>query len=137
MNFVEELAKQFCVGENERFYIKDDGGNISNYLFHLDFKLGLLSDSGEQFNEQLGKLFLGKLSIVKEPFRPKCGDRYYHYNTDMSIDSDIWLDVLYDYGMLALENVFRSPEEAQKNKDILLGNLRELKVDNVVHEKLL
>ena len=48
-------------------------------------------------------------------------------NIKFSVLHNIWVDNIIDYGMLALGNVFRSEEEASKNKDKLLEKMKKLR----------
>lgn len=70
----------------------------------------------------------------KKPFMPRYSEEYFYLYTDflrneyMPIDVKLrrWLDGVFDHGMLALGNVFRTKEEALKGKDKLLERLNEL-----------
>lgn len=73
----------------------------------------------------------------KKPFIPQIYKNYWHIeirysaNGDKSLDvrKSVWLGILFDYGMLALGNVFRTKEEALKSEDKLLERLNELLKD--------
>ena len=70
----------------------------------------------------------------KKPFIPQEYENYWHVdimysgNLDESLDvrESVWVGILFDYGNLALGNVFRTKEEALENKDKLLKRLNEL-----------
>lgn len=71
----------------------------------------------------------------RRPFIPQEYEHYWHVdirhsgNLDESLDvsESVWVGILFDYGMLALGNVFRTKEEALKGEDKLLERLKKLK----------
>lgn len=70
----------------------------------------------------------------KKPFIPKEYENYWHVdimysgnlNESLDVRESVWVGILFDYGNLALGNVFRTKEEALENKDKLLKRLNEL-----------
>ena len=75
-----------------------------------------------------------RYTFKKKPFIPQEYENYWHVdirysgNLDESLDvrKSVWVGILFDYGNLALGNVFRTKEEAFENKDKLLERLNEL-----------
>ena len=71
----------------------------------------------------------------RKPFMPRYSEEYFYLYTDflrneyMPIDVKLrrWLDGVFDHGMLALGNVFRTKEEALNGKDKLLERLEKLR----------
>lgn len=75
-----------------------------------------------------------KYQFKRKPFVPQDGEKYWHFglrsslngNKSLDVLENVWDSLLFDYGMLALRNVFRSKEEALKSEDKLLERLNEL-----------
>lgn len=75
-----------------------------------------------------------KYKFKKKPFVPQNGEKYWHFeirnslngNKFLDVLENVWNSLLFDYGMLALGNVFRTREEAIKGEDKLLERLNEL-----------
>lgn len=75
-----------------------------------------------------------RYTFKKKPFVPQNGEKYWHFgirdslngNKSLDVLENVWDSLLFDYGMLALGNVFRSKEEALKGEDKLLERLNEL-----------
>lgn len=75
-----------------------------------------------------------RYTFKKKPFVPQNGEKYWHFgirdslkgNQHLDVLENVWDSLLFDYGMLALGNVFRSKEEALKGEDKLLERLNEL-----------
>ena len=70
----------------------------------------------------------------RKPFIPKEHEEYWYVGISCNDNGDriadvnrtVWVGILFDYGMLALGNAFRSEKEALKNKDKLLERLKKL-----------
>lgn len=75
-----------------------------------------------------------KYQFKRKPFVPQDGEKYWHFglrsslngNKSLDVLENVWDSLLFDYGMLALKNVYRSKEEALKSEDKLLERLNEL-----------
>lgn len=75
-----------------------------------------------------------RYTFKKKPFIPQDGEKYWHFglrsslngNKSLDVLENVWDSLLFDYGMLALGNVFRNREEAIKGEDKLLERLNEL-----------
>lgn len=75
-----------------------------------------------------------KYEFKRKPFVPQNGEKYWHFgimnslngNKYLDVLENVWDGILFDYGMLALGNVFRTKEEAIKSEDKLLEKLNEL-----------
>ena len=75
-----------------------------------------------------------RYTFKKNPFVPQDGEKYWHFgirvslngNKSLDVLENVWDSLLFDYGMLALGNVFRNREEAIKGEDKLLERLNEL-----------
>lgn len=74
-------------------------------------------------------------TFKRKSFVPEYEENYFflsknydeNKNIKFSVLHNIWVDNIIDYGMLALGNVFRSEEEAFKNKDKLLEKMKKLR----------
>lgn len=75
-----------------------------------------------------------RYTFKRKRFVPQNGGKYWHFgirdslkgNKSLDVLENVWDSLLFDYGMLALGNVFRSKEEALKGEDKLLERLNEL-----------
>lgn len=65
---------------------------------------------------EIADLLIGKKEIIKLPWRPKPGEYYYTYNSLWEIISVSWRDDLYDLCWQKLDLVFRTEEEALKER---------------------
>ena len=55
--------------------------------------------------------------ITKVPFEPKYGDKYWSYATPMfDIVESVWTSNVRDFALLKCECIFRTKEEADKNR---------------------
>lgn len=108
-----------CKFEKNGFFCKTDG----------DFY------KSEVWKDIIGNFY--EYSFKRKPFIPQEYENYWHVdirhsgNLDESLDvtESVWVGILFDYGMLALGNVFRTREEAIKSEDKLLERLNELLKD--------
>ena len=74
-----------------------------------------------------------RYTFKKKPFVPQNGEKYWHFgikeyygNKALDVISNVWRGDSFDYGMLALNNVYRTEDEVYKNEDKLLERLNEL-----------
>lgn len=121
MNKMPEVAKLLGVEMGEWFEIK---------TFSVKFKItnaGLKNEDGITDSRLLQDLLCGERDIVKPPYRPREGERYYYvcdngdisyYNNDLSVA---------DLSIIAFGNCFRSRTEAEANKDKILAKFEEIK----------
>ena len=125
MNYMEQIAHMLGVELDEEFYLEDvtDGGYYITYdndkiVFKLS-NLGILrkdkhivSDWIDVTHHYLPELFTGRYTIVKKPWKPSHGLRYYYVLPDKTIshtffDSRCYWDVL----AYTLGTCFRTEEE--------------------------
>lgn len=74
-------------------------------------------------------------TFKRKPFIPDYEENYFflsgtyggNKNMNFRVMDDTWINGIIDYGRLALGNVFRSKEEAFKNKDKLLEKMKKLR----------
>lgn len=113
-NLIPEIVKMLGVGIGEEFKIE---GNNRIYKFDLN---GLHSEHCEMEAVALWAIVCGDMEIVKMPWKPKFGEKYYSFGGKFIGDPSIWIivDVIwdglaYDVAMLDKGWVFRTREEAQ------------------------
>lgn len=116
-NHMADVAKMLGLELGEEFKIN----LCPNELFKFDMNGILAQEQGEASWRSanhgiLYELIYGSLEIVKLPWRPKPGEYYYTYNSLWEIINVSWRDDLYDLCWQKLELVFRTEEEALKER---------------------
>lgn len=128
-NIMPDIAKLLGVEINENFEIRVTGetktcGTLcvtdNNIVRHLN------NDIWISFNtDAIYDLFNGSLEVVRKPFRPKQGQRYWTYSSNKwKVVYFSWCDTVEDYVLLKTGCVFRTKEEAEQN---LPRKIQELK----------
>lgn len=111
-NYMEEIAKLFNIELEEKFMIKDD--------YHI-YKL---TENGLEYEIYNGKyrlnmdmflkLLRGNVEMVKLPWQPKNGDRYYFPVDGFTITScAIWCDSTLEYALKEAGMIFKTKEECE------------------------
>lgn len=126
MNYIGKVAEMLGVEIGEEFKIEFDNGmlSINNYML-LDEGM-FCSDGLSMSASCFGYLIKGEYKIVKLPFKPKNGDKYYTYYTNKEewlIWDSTWSGDVSDYARLKSGIVFRTSQEAlnalpQKYKEL-------------------
>ena len=108
-----EIAKMFGLELEEDFH-------VTNFLSSFRFtSKGLVAStlcmSKEVEDKTLLRLLSGELKVVRPPYRPNRGDRYFSY-ADFSWDIRCfgWDNLPLDYARLEAGMVFRTQDEARK-----------------------
>lgn len=121
-NLIPQIARMLGVKIGEEFQIKEYGERIYRFA---NSGLQLIYDNGVRnlnttTNMALSGLLSGDFEIVKMPWKPKFGEKYYSFGGKFIGDSSIWIivDVIwdglaYDVDMLDKGWVFRTKEEAK------------------------
>ncbi len=121
-NLIPQIARMLGVEIGEEFQIKEYGERIYRFA---NSGLQLIYDNGVRnlnttTNMALSGLLSGDFEIVKMPWKPKFGEKYYSFGGKFIGDSSIWIivDVIwdglaYDVDMLDKGWVFRTKEEAK------------------------
>lgn len=112
-NLIPEICKMLGVELGEEFKIDRDD---RTYWLDLD---GLHSGecvAEDEDDAMLHDLLCGEVEIVKLPWKPNPGEYYYTYNSLWEIINVSWRDDLYDLCWQKLELVFRTEEEALKER---------------------
>ena len=110
-NYMADVAKMLGVELGEEFKI--DGSNLT-YKF---FENGLYFRCIEGWlpaKYQFLDLIKGELEIVRLPWQPKNGDRYYFPGDGFTITSRaIWCDLTLEYALKEAGMIFRTAEECE------------------------
>ena len=108
-NYMADVAKMLGVELGEEFKI--DGSN----LIYKFFENGLYFRCIEGWlpaKYQFLDLIKGELEIVRLPWQPKNGDRYYFPGDGFTITSRaIWCDLTLEYALKEAGMIFRTAEE--------------------------
>ena len=90
-----------------------------NYSFYFDkdcelYIVNNLNGSTGNFSAMLYSILCGHYKIIKIPWKPKEGDKYYSISLPTkSICVEIWHNETSDYALKALDMVYRTQEEAE------------------------
>ncbi len=129
------LREEIGVEVGEEFYLYENGKKQWTCKFEED---GFLDEINGKFRESgLWKQIVCKFhryQFKKKPFIPQEHESYWHVDImhsgnlgeSLGVRESVWVGILFNYGNLALGNVFRTKEEALENKDKLLERLNEL-----------
>lgn len=130
------LREEIGVDIGEEFDVYEKGVKRWTCKFEENGHLVSYKSGGfeETFIWKYWIFHLNKYVFKKKPFMPRYSEEYFYLYTDflrneyMPIDVKLrrWLDGVFDHGMLALGNVFRTKEEALKGKDKLLERMNDL-----------
>lgn len=132
---LEVLREEISVEVGEEFDVYENGEKQWTCKFEENGFYRITDESS--YESGIWKNIIGKFhkyKFKKKPFIPQEYEHYWHVdircsgNLEKSLDvsESVWVGILFDYGMLALGNVFRSKEEALKGEDKLLERLNEL-----------
>ena len=117
-NLMTELAKLLGVELGEKFIIQNADRKETVVLamdgFHVIQPNNVLDpDHGKL----LSKVLQGLYEVVKLPWEPKVGDKYYAiastYNRKPYISLYIWRGYVVDYTLWKLDMIYRTEEEAR------------------------
>ena len=119
-NLMPEVLKMLGVTYGEDFKLQaPDPELYKNYSFYFDkdcelYIVNNLNGSTGNFSAMLHSIMRGYYKIIKIPWRPKEGDKYYSVSLPTkSICVEIWHNETSDYALKALDMVYRSAEEAE------------------------
>ena len=125
MNYMNQIAQMLGVELEEEFYLEDvtDGyyfsdDNFKKVTFRLSdtgmFRQDKNTETGwkdSTYQPLLGVL-IGHYTIVKKPWKPSHGLRYYYVRLDKTLDYTIFnSDCYWDVLAYTLGNCFRTKEE--------------------------
>ena len=121
MNYYKQVAEMLGVELNEEFSLKNKDDEILSNKYKITGFGGLLFKCGTEWcrSGYIDEIINGKLTIVKLPWKPKCGDTYYYFGGRFSIATN-WVAHTYDILNWKVGNCFRTKEEAEtKGKEIM------------------
>lgn len=130
------LREEIGVDIGEEFDVYENGEKQWTCKFEengfFDKTNGKLRETG-LWKNIIGKFH--KYKFKRKPFIPQEYEHYWHVDIrhsgnlgeSLDVSESVWVGILFDYGMLALGNVFRTKEEAIKNEDKVLERLEELR----------
>lgn len=121
-NLMPEVLKMLGVTYGEEFKLQaPDPELYKNYSFYFDkdcelYIVNNLNRSTSNFSAILHSIMRGYYKIIKIPWSPKEGDKYYSISLPTkSICVEIWHNETSDYALKALDMIYRSAEEAEAN----------------------
>lgn len=117
MNYMEHVAHMLGVEVGEEFKVKDEDGSISKHKFKFTNESFVIMD--DSFNSGsilflnclLNSLLIGKSEVIKIPFNPKRGEKYWAFNS-LAI-CKCWMGSTDDLINWESGNCFRTKEEAE------------------------
>ena len=125
MNYYKQIAEMLGVELGEEFSLKGNyTGEINRPRYKITQEEGLMYSIGsEEWKRSIILLSIinGAYSIVKLPWKPKNGDAYWNWATDVELAQfKRWNGVSTDFACWKLGNCFETSEEAQsKGKEIM------------------
>lgn len=114
-NYMQDVANILGVELGEEFNIKDSRVfyKIGNKGLYYKFNTTWYPSSNDLFV----KLTMGKVEIIKLPWKPKVGDVYYRprdYHTAFSeAVTDFWRDTVNDFALKEAGMIFKTKEECE------------------------
>lgn len=117
-NYMAKLAEMLGVELGEEFKLND--GQEIKYNTYKFTEEGLMI-SGNKYlwlatKGTIADLLTGELSIVKLPWKPKRGERYYSFSGMFTVSALEWIGSTSDYLLLKNNMVFRTEEEALRER---------------------
>lgn len=115
-NYMSELADMLGVVMGEKFDI--EGFSLNPCKITRD---GLIDGSSKKNMSIVDKLLTGKAKIIKKPWTPQLGKRYFYISVrnhdEYFVAQACWSDDTFDRGLYALGNFFSTAEEAEEYID--------------------
>jgi hypothetical protein len=123
MNLIPIIAKELGVEIGEEFRIKDESGVDEDFHRFTDCRLEYYDQAMCSWQESamIIKLIDGSAEVVKKPFEPKNGERYWTVYWKEIGDMpcavyEIWRDDSCDFANKVSGNCFRTKTEAEMHK---------------------
>lgn len=111
-NYMADVAKLLGIELEEEFMVTEDDSIYKLTKDGLEYK----SDDGNWYyaNDVFLNLLDGTIEIVKLPWQPKNGDRYYFPVDGFTITScAIWCDSTLEYALKEAGMIFKTKEECE------------------------
>ena len=125
MNYYKKIAEMLGVELGEEFSLKDNKTkNIVRPRYKITQEEGLMySVNRNEFDRSvtLMSIINGSFSVVKLPWKPKDGEKYWYYSKAFNLAiSRKWIDENYAFCLWKCGNCFKTEEEANaKGKEIM------------------
>ena len=139
-NLMPEVLKMLGVTYGEDFKLQaPDPELYKNYSFFFDkdselYIVNNLNGSTSNANIMLYSILCGHYKIIKFPWKPKIGDKYYAIilmgNIKPCIESHYWTDSTKDYALLKLGIIYKTEEEAMAHMKADYEELTGKKLEN-------
>lgn len=127
MNYWEQIAEILGVELEEEFEIENVPSKVKITemgLFYFDTISKLWYKGSICYLDQV---FANVSKIIKKPWMPKHGDKYWAVMLYEEICSYIWDNTLLDYAYLKCGWLFRTKKEAEANRDRILAEYEKIK----------
>lgn len=121
-NLIPEIAKLLGVeiGEEFRIRIVDSGNEIKHTFRFTEESLEYYDNNVKEWewdgHPTLYDLIAGVFEIVKLPWKPKYNEMYFTYSSSWNAHNVYWTDCFHDYKNLKIGAVFRTEEEAIRER---------------------
>lgn len=125
MNYYEQVAKMLGLELDEKFKLRNDEANYCDDTFYFS-KYGLKElDAIYNCNGILDEILSGKAEIVKLPWKPKQGEKYWWYSLawKQAIETK-WVSSYSDLLEWKIGNYFRTEEEANAKGKALVEQIK-------------
>ena len=119
MNLIPKIAKELGVEVGEEFRIKDESGIDEDFHRFTDCGLVYYDQAMCEWQEsaRIIDLIDGRAEVVKKPFEPKKGEKYFVVSVvDKTVCPCIWDEHTTDYCYKSCGNCFRTEAEAEAHK---------------------
>lgn len=111
-NHMKEVARILGVELGEKFKVKNAIYEPTALYFLGENGVYVFNGDGYVKDSVLCSLLRGDVKLVKLPFEPKKGERYYSYENDWSVIKTSWGNDMFDLCALKCGIVFRTEKEA-------------------------
>lgn len=116
MNYYKKVAEMFGVELNEEFSLKNNDDQVLSTKYKITARDGLMFkwDKSWYRSDRIVDIISGDLTVVKRPWNPKIGDKYYIYSIgcDEAVETTFTACTM-DYLYWKTGNCFRNKEEAE------------------------
>jgi len=114
MNYIPQIAKILGLEINEKFKLSFLEGD-----FHFTEKELIWTSpiDGQEYGDNsslLADVLLGEKDIIKLPWLPQQGERYYFVNKNGEVGHDRWFGGTIDLVFYQFSNCFKTQEEAEQ-----------------------
>lgn len=126
MNYWKQFAEMLGLELGEKFELTYDDGTINEDTYKIEedgfyYKNKQSEGWFAEPSTTVNKLISGYCKAVPKPWKPKYGDAYWKWATNLELAQfKRWNDAFTDFACWKLGNCFKTSEEAQsKGKEIM------------------